>query len=369
MINDSLGKGGKERRMLELIKGLSRNREYLIRLVSLTDNVEYEYVYDLPIEFVIIKRKWKKDPAVFFKLNRIIKDFNPDIVHSWGTMSSFFLLPAIWLSKKYFINGIIADAPRHLTYFNTTYLRKMITYPFSDVIISNSRAGIEAYKAPAGKTVCIYNGLDFLRFSNLTNPDLIREEFFPGQDQPLFIAGMVAAFENRKDYKTLVAAACALVSAHDNIRFVLVGDGVTLPEIRNSVPAPLHAKIIFTGKRSDIESVVNIFDVGVLLTNAKVHGEGISNSIIEYMALGKPVIATRGGGTSEAVADGRNGYLINPEDPEQLAEKITLLLNDIPLRETLGRYGKEIAREKFDLANMTKQYEAIYHKSLTEKKN
>ena len=89
-----------------------------------------------------------------------------------------------------------------------------------------------------------------------------------------------------------------------------------------SVPVSLLNKIIFLGKRSNVESIINIFDVGILLTNSKVHGEGISNSIMEYMALGKPVIATRGGGTNEVVIEGENGYLIDPFNEDQLIEKI-----------------------------------------------
>ena len=69
--------------------------------------------------------------------------------------------------------------------------------------------------------------------------------------------------------------------------------------MQESVPVHLKDKIIFLGKIANVENIINIFDIGILITNSKVHGEGVSNSIIEYMALGKPVIATRGGGTDQ----------------------------------------------------------------------
>ena len=181
---------------------------------------------------------------------------------------------------------------------------------------------------------------------------------------------MVAAFESRKDYKALINAAVSFISHNDNIRFVLIGDGADFNEIKSSVPVSLLNKIIFLGKRSDVESIVNIFDVGILLTNTKVHGEGISNSIIEYMALGKPVIATRGGGTNEVVIDNQNGFLLDADNnKDQLIEKIETLMKDKNLMMDLGKNGNQMAHEKFDLKIMTSHYKTIYQKLLKEKEN
>lgn len=129
------------------------------------------------------------------------------------------------------------------------------------------------------------------------------------------------------------------------------------------------SKIIFLGKRSDIESIVNTFDVGILLTNTKVHGEGISNSIIEYMALGKPVIATYGGGTNEVVIENQNGYLIDAGNQDQLIKKIETLIENRDQGHDLGKKGKKMAYEKFDLKIMRDHYITIYQKLLKEKEN
>ena len=118
------------------------------------------------------------------------------------------------------------------------------------------------------------------RFNNLKDPSIVHKEIFGGNSNGSFIVGMVAAFEMRKDYKTLIKAAITLVSSYDNLRFLLVGGGAGLEEIKNSVPLSLLNKIIFLGKRSNVESIINIFDVGILLTNSVQHGEGISNSLL-----------------------------------------------------------------------------------------
>lgn len=367
MVTDSMARGGKERRMLELIKGLSQKPDYSIMLVSLTDNLEYEYVHQLPIEFKVIKRNHRRDFSVIGKLDKIVQKFAPDIVHSWGSMASVFLLPVVWIRRKMFLNGIIADAPGKLRWYHSTYLRKMITYPFSNIIISNSMAGIESYRAPTKKSVCIYNGVDLKRFSHLPDADSVRKEIFPDWKEGIYVVGMVAAFEERKDYKTLIKVAITLVTQDDNIRFVLVGDGIDFPAIWNSVPETLKSRIRFLGKRADVEAIVQILDVGILLTNSNVHGEGISNSIIEYMALGKPVIATRGGGTCEIVKDGDNGYLIDPGSTEQLSNRIRELKNDRIKAEKMGKAGSELIRQQFNLDTMTEKYKNIYQRLLNER--
>lgn len=368
MVIDALGKGGKERRMLELIKGLVQDSEYQIMLVSLTDIVEYEIVYKLPIEFALIKRRSRKDPRVAYKLYRIIKEFNPDIIHSWGSMASIFLLPAIWLTKKIFLNGIIADAPKNLGIFDRLYFRTKVSNAFADRIISNSKAGITSYKSPVNKTTCIYNGIDINRFSNLPAVQTMKEVFFPDAGRDMFIAGMVAAFEERKDYDTLVRAALTLVKQNEKINFLLVGNGADFARIKTAVPVNLQHRIVFAGKRSDVEAIINIFDVGILLTNSSIHGEGISNSILEYMALEKPVIATRGGGTDEAILDNETGYLIDNGRDDQLVNKIMLLMGSRELRTGLGKRGRQLITEQFNLANMTNQYIQVYNSLLIEKK-
>jgi glycosyltransferase involved in cell wall biosynthesis len=148
----------------------------------------------------------------------------------------------------------------------------------------------------------------------------------------------------------------------------LVGGGAGLNEIKSAVPSSLLNKIVFLGQRSNVESFINIFDVGVLLTNAKVHGEGISNSILEYMALGKPVIASRGGGTNEVIIENETGLLIDPNKKEQLIEKIDLLMKN-KNRESIGQRGKNLVWEKFNLKTMVNNYTHVYRTLLTQKKS
>lgn len=366
---DSLNSGGKERRLTELMKQLNLDHDTNFILVIMNKEIHYKQVLDLNIKIHYLVRKTKKDLSVFKKFYEICKAYRPDIIHCWDGMTAFYSIPSCKLLGIKLVNGLVVDTPVRKNIFNKNWLRAKLTFPFSDIIIGNSNAGLKAYKAPAKKSSTVYNGMDFSRFITIKEKPAILTEIFDDSSNDFFIVGMVAAFEERKDYKTLIKAAIFLTTQHENIRFVLVGDGNDLEKIKTSVPPLLKNKILFLGRRTDVESIINIFDIGVLLTNTKVHGEGISNSLIEYMALGKPAIATKGGGTNEVVIDNENGYLIDPGKESQLIEKIENLIEQKKLLERFGAKGYQMAREKFDLAIMTSNYIKIYQNLIKQTNN
>ena len=364
---DSLQAGGKERRLTELMKELSKDPSVKFELVVMNKEIHYKQIFDIgvPIHFLI--RKTKKDLSVFEKFYKVCRDFGPDIVHCWDSMTALYAIPTCKILRIKLVNGMVVDTPVKKGLSNKHWLRAKITFPFSDLIIGNSNAGLAAYGASPKKSACVYNGMDFSRFENLKDPSSVSRDIFGDTTEKLFIAGMVAAFEDRKDYKTLIKAAKTLAADYDNIRFLLIGDGSNFDEIKDTVPPLLLKKIVFLGRRSDVESIINIFDLGILLTNSKVHGEGISNSLIEYLALGKPAIATRGGGTNEVIIDGKNGYLITSGNETEVVEKITTVMQNGKLKKEMGNCGLRMAREKFDLKIMAQNYISIYNKLIKRK--
>jgi glycosyltransferase involved in cell wall biosynthesis len=363
MVTDSLFRGGKERRMLELIRGLKDQPGPVdIYLISLTGTVEYDMVYQLPITFKIIERKSNKDLSVVFKLKKIIANYKPDIIHSWSTMASVYLSVSNLFSGIPFINGVLADASDHLNLSDKHYLRVKLTTPFSDMFVSNSEAGIRAYRTPVGRSVCIYNGVDFNRFENLRPASEMEQEMLGAPKGDRIVMGMVAGFDDRKDYGTLIGAAIKMCMARKDLVFLLIGSGPLLEILKSRVPEQfLNTRIIFAGKRSDIESILQVIDIGLLIT----YYEGISNAIIEYMAMGKPVIATRGGGTEELVKDGLNGYLVAQSSEAQVIEKLYLLLNDKENRMRMGMHARNWVREKFEIKNKTGEYMELYKRLIT----
>ena len=357
---DSFHAGGKERRLLELLKGLTA-RKVDCELIVMSKVVTYPELYDLDIKIHFVERKFKQDPTVLPQIYKIVKEAQPAIIQSWSSMTSVYVFAiAKWLGIP-FVNAIIADAPHHVKPFSQPWLRRKLTFPFSDAIISNSAAGITAYHAPPKRSHVMYNGFDFNRIKSITPPETLRQQL--GIQTPK-VVGMVGKFQARKDYHTYLKAALRVVTERSDVTFLAVGDGELLAECQQMVKGNGHDRIIFTGRRQDVESIVNLFDIGVLTTNHRVHGEGISNALMEYMVLGKPVIATQGGGTAELVLDGSVGYVIPPADVETLVEKLHLLLDEPDLANRLGRAGSARIHEHFNLDRMTEEYIALYQQLL-----
>ncbi|MFK7806415.1 MAG: glycosyltransferase [Saprospiraceae bacterium] len=361
LINDSLIRGGKERRLIELIKGLLGRDDVVVELIILSDRIHYPEIHDLDIPLHQLVRKPKKDPRVMFRINDIAKRFKPDIIHSWSSMCTIFAIYAAKQTGAKLINACIADAPRNLKIWGSQLLRAKLTYPFSDVVLSNSKAGLIAYDAPKNKGKHVYNGFDFNRVNELTSPDEIRKQF---NIQTPFVVGKIAAFHERKDYYTYVKAAVQVCQQREDVTFLAIGDGELLPKCKAMVPVELANRILFTGRQSDVESIINIFTIGALSTNLDVHGEGISNSIMEYMVLRKPVVATEGGGTAEIVFNGENGFLLPERSPEVMAEKINYLLDHPEDAKRMGESGRQLVFDSFNLRDMTKNYVALYRELL-----
>lgn len=361
MLIDSLVKGGRERRLIELLKCFSVSPDIEVGLVIFSKKVEYKEIYDLDVKLHFLERKPAKDPRVFSRFYNICKEERPDIIHSWGTMPSVYAIPTVKLLGIKFLNANIADAPLKMKFWDERYFRAQLTFPFSDMIVGNSKAGLKSYGAPKRKSLSVYNGFDFNRITNLVDKEKIREQFniLPGK-----VIGMVGGFFDRKDFDSFVEAACLYLRENQDTTFMAIGDGPNLAHCKAKVPTEFRDRILFPGMVHNVESLANVFDIGVLCTNTNVHGEGISNSILEYMVLEKPVIATKGGGTNEIVVNDETGYLIEPFDPDLLASKIAQLLDDPVMADVFGRNGKARVHKKFSLPRMEQDYLKIYKKLL-----
>lgn len=345
--------------MLELIKSLSANPANQIILLSITDHgVGYDYMYDLPVTIIETNRESRFSLQPFAIIRKAIKKYKPDVVHSWGSMCSFYCLPQLINRKFRFINSVIADAPIHLPWYNKNYLRGRLTFPFSDVVLANSLAGIRSYDAPRNKSYCIYNGIDMNRFLHLPDANELKASL--GISHFSFIAGMVGNFHPRKDYRTFALAAVKVAQMHPDTCFLMVGDGQDQPGVQALVPESLRNNIRFLGRRKDVEAVNQVFTVGVLCTNSDLHGEGVSNSIIEYMSLSKPVLATSGGGTNEVIEDGRNGFLLKNKDVDGLVEKLLYLYEHPSECLAMGKQALDTIHRKFMLDRMTEEFITVY---------
>jgi glycosyltransferase involved in cell wall biosynthesis len=153
-----------------------------------------------------------------------------------------------------------------------------------------------------------------------------------------------------------------LLGQRSDITFLAIGKDTDSSTSIQLIKNKYRENFRLLGNTSGVESYVNIMDVCVLSTFT----EGISNSIIEYMALGKPVIATEGGGTNELVIDGFTGYLVPPENPDLLSNKIDFLLNHPEIRAKMGTNGKTRIATNFSIENMVEKYIESYKNCLSK---
>jgi glycosyltransferase involved in cell wall biosynthesis len=124
-------------------------------------------------------------------------------------------------------------------------------------------------------------------------------------------------------------------------------------------------RIQFLGRRKDVEKIVNSFSIGVLATFT----EGISNSIMEYMVMAKPVVATACSGSSELVLDGETGFLVPPGDPAALADRIAYLLDHPEEALRMGQAGKKHIEQHFSLKTMVDKTVEIYEQAIQSSKS
>ncbi len=352
---DSFPAGGKERRLLELMKGLKATPGIEFGLVIMSHDIHYKEIFDLGIGVHHVIRKTKKDLSVFSKFLKLCKEFKPDIIHCWDSMTAVYLVPVARLLNIKLVNGMIVDAPARQNFRNKTWLRAKLTFPFSSMVIGNSKAGLKAYGAPAKRSLCIYNGFNFNRTGHVGDGNDLKKKL---NIQTRHVVGMVASFSIFKDYPTYFRAAEKVLAADKDVTFLAIGDDTDSPESKALVSDKVRNNFRFLGRSSDIESFINIMDICILSTFT----EGISNSILEYMAMGKPVIATAGGGTSEIVEDKKTGFLVSPSNPGELAAKMSQLINDPELCKRMGSAGKERVKNIFSIDRMMASFISEYRR-------
>jgi glycosyltransferase involved in cell wall biosynthesis len=348
---EALGIGGKERQAVELIKGLAARSDIECRVICLETDQFYLHELTSPrISLEFLPRRWRWDVRIFQKLYRIVKHYQPNIIHTNGLMSSCYALPVARLMRIPLINGSIRNA---FSGGGFRWTLEKLLLKMSDYRIANSRAGLRSrgFSGKETNNVVIYNGFDFSRTEGVTGSG--RGGLCVG-DSKVKTVGMVAEFNRFKDYSTFIQAARKISRRRKDVVFVMVGDGETLEASRREASGV--EAIRFLGKRRNVEEIVGTFDIGVLCTFV----EGFSNSIMEYMALRRPVVATDGGGTPELVVDGETGFLVPPANADAVASKIEYLLDNPATARRMGEAGEARLRRDFSITRMVEETMRLY---------
>ncbi len=352
---DTLESGGKERQLFELVRCLSARGDFNIIVLTMRDGLYGDALAALPrVQMQLLRRHSAHDLSVFWRFAALCRQWRPDLVMTWHSMPAIYAIPAARALRIAHVTALIQDAPATLS--ASWRWRTQLAFACADAVVANSQAGARAYRAPPG-THIIGTGYDLQRLDARRTG--LREALgLRGR----LVVGMTATFSHFKDQPTLVRAALRLLARRQDVVFIFAGDGPTLPACQALVPAEQRDAIRFlgqfpaAGQPHVIEDLVDCFDIGVLATFT----EGISNTVVEYMVLHKPVVASDGGAMSELLVDGETGFLVPPRDAAQLAARIEQLLDDAGLRQRMGEAGRRRIESAFLLERQVAKFAALY---------
>ena len=349
--------GGLENGIVNLVNAPRRGQRHAVICMTIGGANRARVSPDVPV--FELGKSAGHDMRAFLRLVRLLRRLRPDIVHSrnWGTFDSVF---AAWLARvPVVVHGEhgrdISDPQGRNARRNR--LRRLLA-PLVDRFVAVSddlrRWLVENVKVPAGKVVRIHNGVD-------------TDAYAPGDSEPARTAldlpsgrpviGTVGRLDPVKDQAALVRAFACLRTEYPDALLVIAGDGPCRDQLRGLAASfGIASQVRFLGERYDIPAVLRAFDVFVLSSIA----EGISNTILEAMAAGLPVVATRVGGNPELVEDGVNGLLVPRQDADALASAIGVYLGDANMRAIHGKSSRERAVREFSLDAMREAYADLY---------
>jgi glycosyltransferase involved in cell wall biosynthesis len=350
ILTDSLANGGAERQLTLLAKYLPPDWETHIWSMSEGPYAGILKAAGIPVN--ICKRRNKKDITPMFHLWRLIKDWKPDVIHSWHWMPSAAAILVCKRLKIPLIDGTIrmGRKPPRRSHIDG-FIRK-----FADRVIANSQAGLNAWGINSKQGRVIYNGFDPERL-----PLAVKEVVGDG----LFRVIMTGRMVKEKDYTNFIQAARILSQKEVGWRFIALGGG---PERSSNLfqSEDLIQKGVMEFPPPDLEVLkwVRQADVGMLVSNPLLAAEGCSNSIMEYMACGLPVICSDGGGNHEIVDNGRTGFVIPALNYEVLVEKLIFLKQNPKILDQMGTLGKNKFQELFKVETMVKKTIAVYQEAI-----
>ena len=341
-VTDGLGNGGKERQLIEILKHLDRDK-FSKYLLTFHTNQHYTESARKNSDsfFYIDKSKTKLDP--FFYTFEIFEKLKPDIIHVFDLLSVIYTYVPSLVYKKMILNASIQD-----TMADTGFQRsvKKFFLEKSCKIVANSVAGLDAYRV---KGEILYNIIDYKRF-------------IQRKESPEFSLVMVANFTKYKDYRSYLNLAKQLLETGVIDKAYAVGDGPFKSMYREEVKSynpEIFERIIFTGKVSNIEEFLCDKNIGVLFSTEK-YGEGISNSVLEYMAAGLIPIVSDIGASREIIINGENGFLVNKNDVGNISSIISKLKSEPGLYSAVQRNALKTVYERFDVKHNIRTLEQYY---------
>ncbi len=351
--------GGTELHILNLSEQLQQ-RGYDVTVACRPGRWVEERAHQMGLPTVPIRVMKQNDWQDFSRLRTFLRERKIDVMHvHW---SSDVVVPGFAALREHVPVRILS---RHMPYpFKNrlgAWLYSRLLYTRLVTVSNSVRETLIKCGVAPKQIETIHHGTDVGAFEKTTlTPKAVRQEL--GLPKDCIAVGIVGRIAPEKGHHVLLDAARQL-GDHYPLRYVVVGDGPDEAAIRQAAQEMgLGDRFIFTGFRSDVNNVIGALDI---VTVPSTWNEPCSAVVQQAMALSRPVIGTRTGGTPEMIVEGETGLLVPPSDPAALGEAITKLAGDAFLRRDLGRAGRERVEAYFSLRVMTDKIEALYHREYT----
>ena len=370
LMTDEMEVGGSQRQIVQLAMGLKERGIECVVLYFIKPSFLVDRLHAAGIQTLRVDKRRRVDPEFVWKLRQAIRQWAPDVLHCysftaelWGAIATR-LLPA-------------SERPTLITSVRGTYewysanqwRMKHWASQRSQGIISNSREGAE-YAArqmglPMSRFSIVHNGVEvpeppadavaaLRKEYTATTPN--GQADAPFETLLLFVGRLV----EHKNLPRLLDAFARVAAERPHVRLLLVGGGPLHDTLAARIrELKLDERALLLGERSDVAALMKAADLLV----APSLREGMSNVILEAMALGLPVLATRVGGTPEVIEDGRHGVLVDPTDTQALADAMLQLIDDPVRRQAIGQAGRQKVLEQYSppamVSAMLKEYSRV----------
>lgn len=364
-LETSLRMGGTEQVVTQLIERFDRKRVRPILCCFYDTGILGAHLMKegVTVYHGLARHRW--DVTLPFRLFRLLRRehvdvlfmINQPLVQFWGT----------WC-------GLLARIPVRIAAIRSTgkinriqrrLLINWLTFPWVSRVTALSQTHktylIEKERIDPKKIEIISNGVDLGRFNGVEAPPSLRASLGLPDGAPL--VAIVAMLRPEKAHDVFLRAAQTVLKQVPETHFLVAGEGSERLRLERLVAQlGIAPHVHFLGTRRDIPLLLSVCDVGVLSSHSVV--ETVSNAVLEYMGAQKPVVATRVGSLPEMIDDGETGFLVEPGDWNEMAEKITVLLRDRALASRMGRAGRDKVKRYYTVEQMVSQTEDLFERLL-----
>jgi len=362
---DGIEFGGGERVFTQIINGLPLD-QYESFLASGSQDSFYQAISQTPVQRYPVDFSNRFNPAIMFRLIKIIKDHKIDIVHGQGARAEFFarLASGLFCRSRYVstiampVEGYDVGPMKMLLYRAFDRFSERFVDRFLVVSSVLEQAMIQGHGIPREKVVKIYNGIETDYYKPHDQEEgrrRVRQEYSVNDSEVLI--GSLGRLVWQKGFEYFIHAMPILIRDLPEAKFLIVGEGPLRQELEGQTRSlGIQDRLVFTGHRNDIRDMMAAMDIIVIPSLL----EGFPMITLEAMAMEKPIVTTSIDGIMEQIRDGMEGLLIAPKSPPALAQAVKRLVDDPDYARSLGINARAKVVRDFSVHKMIAETIRVY---------